>query len=108
MMPTELYLVVQYSSDKVRSEAYKNSIILSDWDEVKNAVFKYWKAAKIIRLKKDSNEDEDSATYLYHNSQKTIKVGVFLENGEYKASYEKYTDFEYLISKQEMIDDLED
>lgn len=103
--PNELYLIVQYSSDKARSECYKESFLTNNWDVITEKVFNYHNAAKYIVL----NYDEENDVYTYQNHKRKINISVI--NKEYNVFtpiYEKYTDFEYLISRQEMIDALED
>lgn len=99
----EIYLIIQYTSDKVKSECYKDSFISDDFQGVMDNVFKYPYAAKYVVL-----TTTDGEIYTYQNSKRKITIGIEREDGEITPVYSKYTDFEYLISRQEMIDNLED
>ena len=100
----EVFLIIQYSSDKVRSECYKNSFISENFQGVVDNVFFYQNAAKYITL-----ATKDGVIYTYQNAKRKITVGIKCEeNGEITPVYSKYIDFEYLISRQQMIDELED
>ena len=100
----EVFLIIQYTSDKVRSECYKNSFISEDFQGVIDNVYCYQNAAKYITL-----STKDGVIYTYQNAKRKITVGIKCEeNGEIAPVYSKYIDFEYLVSRQQMIDELED